>query len=116
MNTESGSMAWAWTALAVAIIFEVVGTLLLRKSEGFTRMLPAGGALLAYWACFAFAGIAMRSIPLAVVYAIWAGVGIALVTAIAVFWLGESMNPLKIVFIGMILAGATGLHLVSAPR
>ena len=79
-------------------------------------MLPAGGAFLAYWACFACAGMAMRSIPLAVVYSIWAGVGISLVTAIAVFWLNETMNVLKIVFIGMILAGAVGLHLVSEPR
>ena len=47
----------AWVALGVAIAFEVAGTLLLRMSEGFTRLTPALGAMLAYWACFAFAGI-----------------------------------------------------------
>ena len=72
--------------------------------------------MLAYWACFAFAGIAMRYIPLAVVYAIWAGVGIALVAVIAVLWLDETMSALKVVFLGMILVGAVGLHLVSEPR
>ena len=109
-------MAWAWTALAVSIAFEVAGTLLLRMSEGFTRFVPAAFAMLAYWACFAFAGIAMRYIPLATVYAIWAGVGIALVAVIAVLWLDEPMSALKVVFIGMILVGAVGLHLVSEPR
>ena len=109
-------MAWAWTALAVSIAFEVAGTLLLRLSEGFTRILPAAGAMLAYWACFAFAGFAMRYIPLAVVYAIWAGAGIALVTVIAVLWFGETMSGAKLLFLGMILLGAIGLHLVSEPR
>ena len=106
----------AWTALAVSIAFEVAGTLLLRMSEGFTRLTPAVCAMLAYWACFAFAGIAMRSIPLAVVYSLWSGVGIMLVAVIAVLWLDEAISALKIVFIIMILVGAVGLHLVSGPR
>ena len=106
----------AWTALAIAVVFEVAGTLLLRMSEGFTRFVPAVCAMLAYWGCFAFAGIAMRSIPLSVVYSIWAGVGISLVAVIAVLWLDEAMSALKIVFIVMILVGAVGLHLVSEPR
>ena len=109
-------MAWAWTALAASIVFEVTGTLLLRMSEGFTRLVPAAFAMLALWACFAFAGIAMRYIPLAVVYAIWAGLGIVLVSVIAAVWLGEAMSPLKLAFIAMILVGAVGLHLVSEPR
>ena len=113
---SSAVMGWAWTALGVSIVFEVTGTLLLRMSEGFTRLVPAAFAMLAYWACFAFAGIAMRYIPLAVVYAIWAGLGIALVALIAVVWLGEAMSPLKAVFLAMILVGAVGLHLVSEPR
>ena len=109
-------MAWAWIALAVSIAFEVAGTLLLRMSEGFTRLTPAVCAMLVYGACFAFAGLAMRSIPLAVVYSIWSGVGIVLVALIAVLWLNEAMSAPKIVFIGMILVGAVGLHLVSEPR
>ena len=109
-------MAWAWTALAASIVFEVTGTLLLRMSEGFTRLVPAAFAMLAPWACFAFAGIAMRYIPLAVVYAIWAGLGIVLVSVIAAVWLREAMSPLKLAFIAMILVGAVGLHLVSEPR
>ena len=103
----------AWVALGVAIAFEVAGTLLLRMSEGFTRLTPALAAMLAYWACFAFAGIAMRSIPLTVVYSIWAGVGIALMTVIAALWLHEEMSALKIVFIAMICVGAVGQHFVS---
>ena len=122
-------MAWGWTALAASIAFEVAGTLLLRMSEGFTRLVPAafamlacrvcfafaGVAMLACRVCFAFAGVAMRYIPLAVVHAIRAGVGIALVAIIAVVWLGESMSALKVAFLAMILVGAVGLHLVSEP-
>lgn len=108
-------MAWAWSAVVIAIASDALGTLLLRMSEGFTRFLPAACALFAYWACFAFPGMVMRSIPLAVVYSIGAGVGIALVTAIAVLRPDESMAALKIVLIGTILAGA-GLPLVSEPR
>ena len=87
-----------------------------QREKHLPRLATAAGAMLAYWACFAFAGFAMRYIPLAVVYAIWTGAGIALVTIIAVLWLGETMSGAKLVFIGMILLGAIGLHLVSEPR
>ena len=81
-------------------------------SEGFT----AAFAMLACRGCFALAGVAMRYIPLAVVHAIRARVGIALVAIIAVVWLGEAMSALKVAVLAMILVGAVGLHLVSEPR
>lgn len=106
----------AWAALTASIVLEVLGTSLLKLSHGFTRPLPAVCSLLAFSACFALAAIAMRSIPLGVVYAIWAGCGIALVTVIAVLWFGEAMTGPKLLFIAMILVGAVGLRVVSGAR
>ena len=101
----------AWVLLALAIGFEVLGTSLLKYSDGFTRILPAVGSMLSFWACFALFALAMRSIPLGVVYAIGAGMGIVLVTVIAAFWFEEPVSPLKLLFVGMILVGTVGLRL-----
>jgi small multidrug resistance pump len=66
-----------------------------------------------YWVCFAFLAVAMKSIPVGVAYAIWAGVGILAITIIGWLVFKQSLQPIQIGFILLILVGATGLNLTT---
>jgi len=103
--------AWLWMALA--IIFEVMGTTSMKLAEGFTRTAPSIAVFVFYGLCFAALTLALRNIELSVAYAVWSGVGIALTTLIGVAWFGETMGFLKMVSITCIVAGVVGVHVAS---
>ena len=69
-----------WLYLAVAILSEVVATSALKAAEGFTRGIPSLLVLLGYGLSFHFLSLTLRSVPLGIAYAIWSGVGVALVS------------------------------------
>ncbi len=104
-------MAWAW--LAVAILLEVVGTGLLKLSNGFMRVGIGSLAILSYSVCFWFMALSLRTIPVGVAYAIWAGVGTVLVVLAGALLFGEKMSLLKAALIAMIVIGAAGLKLLT---
>lgn len=106
----------AWIYLAVGVVLEVVGTSLLKLSDGFSRIGVGSGALLAYGVCFVFVALALKAIPVGVAYAIWAGLGTAAIAVIGMTVFGEQVSVLKIVFLGMIIAGAVGLNLITDTR
>ena len=106
----------AWVYLAVGVVLEVVGTSLLKLSDGFSRIGVGCGALLAYWVCFVFVALALKVIPVGVAYAIWAGLGTAAIAVIGMTVFDEQVSVLKIVFIGMVIAGAVGLNLITDTR
>lgn len=103
----------AWIFLAVAITLEVAGTFLLRLSHGFEK--PHWGALsiLCYSACFWFLAPAMKVLPVGVVYAIWAGVGIVAATIIGVVSFGERLGVVQFLCIALVLVGSVGLKLTT---
>lgn len=72
-----------WLFLGVAIVGEVIGTSALKASEGFIRLGPSIVVAVGYGIAFYFLSLALKSIPVGIAYAVWAGLGIALVTAIA---------------------------------
>ncbi|MCW8906741.1 MAG: multidrug efflux SMR transporter, partial [Sedimenticola sp.] len=74
-----------WVFLAIAIVSEVVATSALGKTEGFSRLWPSVIVVLGYTSAFYFLSLTLRVIPVGIAYAIWAGVGVALVVLIA--WL-----------------------------
>ena len=78
-------MLRAWIFLTVAILAEVIATSALKAAAGFTRPGPAAVVIAGYGISFYFLSLALQAIPVGVTYAIWAGVGIVLITAIA--WL-----------------------------
>ena len=100
-----------WVFLAGAIALEVTGTALLKLSDGFAR--PWWGALsiLCYSACFWVLAPAMKALPVGVVYAIWAGVGIVAAALIGVLAFGERLGPVQLGCIALVLTGAIGLRL-----
>ena len=101
----------AWMLLASAILLEVMGTFLLKLSDGFEKWYWGGLAILCYSACFWVLAPALKYLPLGVVYAIWSGVGIVAAVLIGIFAFSERLSAAQFVFIAMILIGAVGLRL-----
>ncbi|MGH3664486.1 MAG: DMT family transporter [Egibacteraceae bacterium] len=100
-----------WFLLAVAIVAEVAGTLSLRASDGFSRPGPTAVVVVGYGIAFVLLAQVVRSIPVGVVYAVWAGVGIALTTVAARMLFGQELTPAAIAGIALILVGTVVLNL-----
>jgi small multidrug resistance pump len=100
--------------LAAAILLEVCGTTSLKLSDGFTRIAPSAAVVLCYVASFALLGLALRGIELSIAYAVWSGVGTAVVAAIGIIWFGESAAVSKLLCLALIVLGVAGLHLVDS--
>ena len=100
-----------WFYLAMAILLEVMGTTCMKLSEGFTRIVPSVLVFVLYMVSFAFMILALKKMELGVVYAIWAGLGTALIAVIGIAWFQESVSLLKIVSILFIVLGVVGLRL-----
>lgn len=101
----------AYVFLAVAILSEVIGTSLLKATDGFTRLWPTVGTLSAYALAFALLAQAVKQLPVGVVYALWAGLGTAAIAAVATVFLHEPMTAAKALGIGLIIAGVVVLNL-----
>lgn len=94
-----------WILLAAAILCEVAATTALKAADGFRRPLPTAVALSGYVIAFWCLSLALRSIPVGIAYAIWSGVGIALIS-LAAWWLyGQRLDPAAILGIALIVAG-----------
>lgn len=102
-----------WIFLSVAIVSEVVATSALKASEGFSRLWPSAIVVVGYAAAFYFLALTLKTIPLGVAYAIWSGVGVALVALIAWVLFGQSLDLPGIVGISLIVAGVIVLNLFS---
>jgi small multidrug resistance pump len=101
----------SWLYLALAILFEVAGTISLKLSEGFAKLLPSILIFVFYGISFGFTTLAVKKIDLSVVYAIWSGLGTALVVIVAILYFKEQVTPLKIISICLIVFGVIGLNL-----
>lgn len=97
--------------LALAIAFELVGTASLKASDGFTRWLPSSFTVVGYLCSFYLLSLALRQMPVGVVYAIWSGAGTALMAVIGYLAFGETLNAMKVGSIGLIVLGVVGLGL-----
>ena len=103
----------AWVYLGLAIVFEVSGTFLLKLSNGFENWHWGSLSILCYSTCFWFLAPAMKALPVGVVYAIWAGIGILAASLLGLAVFGERLGPLQYFFIIMILIAAVGLNLTT---
>ena len=99
--------------LAVAIVGEVIATSFLKQSEGFTRPVPTLIMAAGYVVTFYFLSLALRTIPTGVAYAIWSGVGIVLVAAIAWIVQGQKLDAGALAGMGLIVAGVLVMNLFS---
>jgi len=101
----------SWLYLAGAIILEIAGTTSMKLSEGFARLVPSILIFVFYALSFFALTMTLKKIDLSVAYAIWAGVGTALIALIGVVHFKEPLTLIKMVSIGMIIIGVVGLNL-----
>ncbi len=102
-----------WAYLSLAIVFEIAGTYFLKLSDGFTKYHWGGAAIVCYWLCFAAFAPALRDLPVGVVYATWAGLGIVGGVLLGLFVFSEYLRPLQYACILLIGIGAIGLRLTT---
>ncbi len=99
--------------LAIAIVAEVIGTSALKASEGFSRPGATSLSLASYALAFYFLSLTMATIPTGIVYAIWSGVGIVLISAVGWFWFKQTLDTPALIGLGLILAGVLVINLLS---
>ena len=100
--------------LMIAILLELCGTICLKLSHGFTRWAPSVGGLCFYLGSFYWMSQSLKSMEVGIVYAIWSGVGTALIALVGVLAFGESVTVLKILGLVMIIGGTFLLRFASA--
>jgi len=91
--------------LAVAIFFEVIGTMLLPLSENFSKPLPSLALIIAYILAFYFLTFALQSIPMAIVYATWSGLGVLLISILGYIIYDQTLQWQSIVGLFFIVIG-----------
>ncbi len=102
-----------WFHLGIAIISEVIATSALKPAEGFTRLIPSLLVVAGYASAFYFLSLTLRVLPLSITYAVWSGIGIALITLIGVFVYRQTLDLGALIGIGLIVAGVAVLNLFS---
>jgi small multidrug resistance pump len=104
-----------WLFLAGAILSEVMATIALKLSEGFTKVVPSIVVAIGYIAAFGLLSQALtRGMAIGVAYGVWAAAGVALVAIIGAAFLGESMTLVQVGGIALVIAGVLALELGAA--
>lgn len=100
--------------LAIAIIAEVIATSALKAVDGLHRPLPLLLVIAGYLTAFWMLSLVMRSIPVGIAYALWAGLGIVLVSLAALFLYGQRPDLPAMLGMGLIVGGVAVIQLFSA--
>ena len=103
----------AWVFLMGAIFSEVIATAALKSSSGFTNLLPSLVVGAGYSLSFYLLSLTLSSIPVGVAYAVWSGVGIALITFIGWFWHKQPLDIAAVMGILLILVGVLVIYFFS---
>lgn len=103
----------SWFYLVLAGLAEIGWALGLKYTEGFTRPLPTALTILGLIASMALLGLALRDLPMGTAYAVWTGIGTVGTVLLGIWLFGDPATPLRLLCIGLILAGILGLKLVS---
>jgi small multidrug resistance pump len=99
--------------LAIAILSEVIGTTALKASKGFTSLVPSLIVVAGYGVAFYFMALSLKSIPLGIMYAVWAGGGIVLIAIVGAFLYKEIPDLPAIIGMGLIISGVVVIHVFS---
>lgn len=91
--------------LGLAIIFEVIGSSFLKASEGFSKLIPSVVVIFTYVIAFYCLSLSIKTIPLSIAYAIWAGVGIILTVLVSIFIFKQAIDIPAIIGIAFIITG-----------
>jgi small multidrug resistance pump len=103
----------AWFVLLLAIVLEVAGTTSMKLSEGFTKLTPSIAMGVFYVSSLVALTFVLKKLEVSTAYAVWSGVGTALVAGIGIFWFNEPATVAKVVCVALIIVGVVGLNLSS---
>ncbi|HET7921504.1 MAG TPA: quaternary ammonium compound efflux SMR transporter SugE [Gammaproteobacteria bacterium] len=104
----------AWLVLIVAGLFEVGWAIGLKYTVGFTKLLPTTLTVAAMVISMALLGWAARSLPMGTAYAVWTGIGVIGTVLLGILLFGESVQPLRLACIGLIVIGILGLKFLDS--
>ncbi len=103
----------AWVILVIAGLFEIGWAIGLKYSEGFTRLWPTIGTVVAMTISLWLLGVAVKSLPVGTAYAVWVGVGTVGTVVLGILLLGEPANAARLISVALIVAGIVGLKLAT---
>jgi len=101
----------SWFYLLAAILLEVCGTTCMKLSQGFTRLVPSVLLFVFYGLAFAAVTLAVKRIEISTAYAVWSGLGTALIAVVGILWFKESFGIVKAASLVLIIVGLLGLNL-----
>lgn len=102
-----------YALLGIAIVAEVIATSAMRASEGFSRQVPSAVVVIGYGIAFYCLSLTLKSIPVGIVYAVWSGAGIVLITLVALVLYRQVPDLPAIIGLGLIIAGVAVLNIFS---
>jgi quaternary ammonium compound-resistance protein SugE len=103
----------SWVYLFIAGLFEVGWAIGLKYTNGFTRLVPTVLTAISMAISLGLLGLALKSLPVGTAYAVWTGIGSVGTAILGVYLLGEPATSMRLVCIGLIVAGIVGLKLVA---
>lgn len=103
----------AWIVLVAAGLLEVAWAIGLKYTEGFTRLWPTVGTVLAMVLSLWLLGIAMKTLPVGTAYSVWVGIGAVGTVLLGIVLLGEPANAARLISVALIVAGIVGLKLAT---
>ncbi|TWT69582.1 quaternary ammonium compound efflux SMR transporter SugE [Crateriforma conspicua] len=104
----------AWLLLVIAGLLEIVWAIGMKYSDGFTKFWPTVGTLAAMVVSFGLLGAAMRTLPVGTAYGVWVGIGTVGTVLLGIGLFNESADPIRMLFVGLIIAGIIGLKMTAA--
>ncbi|AMN46483.1 multidrug transporter [Steroidobacter denitrificans] len=102
-----------WIFLSAAILSELIATLNLKASAGFSRLWPSLIVIAGYATAFYFLSLTLKTIPVGVAYAIWSGAGVALIALAAWIFFGQALDVPAVIGLSLIVAGVIVLNVFS---
>jgi small multidrug resistance pump len=103
-----------WIYLSIAIVAEVIGTSFLKGSEGFTKVVPSVVVVVGYVVAFYFLGLTLKTLPVGVAYAVWAGAGVALIALAGYAFFGQALDAPAVIGMLLIVSGVVVINVFSA--
>jgi small multidrug resistance pump len=101
----------AWLLVAVSVVAEVIGTVALKYSDGFSKVVPSGAAAACYGLAIWLMAVAMRHLDMGITYAVWAASGTAATALVGILFFGEQAGSMKMLGLVCVVGGVVMLNL-----